>query len=157
MSTTPQELLTKRGIDYVATRKGKYTTKCPSCGEGYLNVEIKPDGVVWYCQACQEGGGEKYETNGKGGSADLGPIKATFDYCDETGNRLFQVLKFEPLNGAKQFRQRTGPEQQKWSIKGVRIVPYRLPELIEAIAADHVVFVVEGEKDVETLRAQGIT
>src|SRR5262249_45271254 len=68
-----------------------------------------------------------------------------------------QVLKFEPLNGAKQFRQRTGPEQQKWSIKGVRIVPYRLPELIEAIAADHVVFVVEGEKDVETLRAQGIT
>jgi hypothetical protein len=31
----------QHGIDYVATRKGKYTTKCPSCGGGYLNVQEK--------------------------------------------------------------------------------------------------------------------
>ena len=35
-------------------------------------------------------------------------------------------------------------------------VPYRLPELLEAIALDHPVFVVEGEKDVETLARYGI-
>jgi len=157
--TSPQELLTRNGIAYVATRKGKFTTKCPSCGGGYLNVEEKRDGVVWFCRACQAGGGEQYEPNGNGvsgGSSGLGPIKATFDYHNEAGEQLFQVLKFEPLNGPKQFRQRTSPDQTPWSIKGVRIVPYRLPEMIEAIAAEHVVFVVEGEKDVETLRARGI-
>ena len=108
--TSPQELLTRNGIAYVATRKGKFTTKCPSCGGGYLNVEEKRDGVVWFCRACQAGGGEQYEPIGNGvsgGSSGLGPIKATFDYHNEAGEQLFQVLKFEPLNGPKQFRQRT--------------------------------------------------
>ena len=36
-------------------------------------------------------------------------------------------------------------------------MPYRLPELLEAIALEHRVFIVEGEKDVETLAALGIT
>lgn len=156
---TIEALLAKHNIAYVATRKGKYTTKCPGCGGDYLNVECKRDGVVWYCQACKEGGGEKYERKDNGNAKDgydLGPIKAVFDYCNEKGERLFQVLRFEPPNSAKQFRQRTGPEQKKRSIKGVRIVPYRLPELIEAVGDDRPVFVVEGEKDVETLRARGV-
>ena len=38
----------------------------------------------------------------------------------------------------------------------MRIVPYRLPELIADIAAERVVFVVEGEKDVDTLRDHGV-
>jgi putative DNA primase/helicase len=158
MSATAQEVLAKHGIAYIPTRKHKYTTKCPSCGGGYLNVEIKRDGVVWYCQACKDGGGEPYsKPNGNGGiHSDLGPIKATYDYLDELGERLFQVVKYEPLNSPKQFRQRTGPEQKKWSIKGVRIVPYRLPELITAVAGKRTIFLVEGEKDVETLRAHGV-
>src|SRR5262249_56625824 len=56
----------------------------------------------------------------------------------------------------KKFKQRTDPNQKKWSIKGVRRVLYRLPELIAAISAEHVVFVVEGEKDVETLRKHNV-
>ena len=31
------------------------------------------------------------------------------------------------------------------TLSGVPVVPYRLPELIEAIAADHPVLIVEGE------------
>ena len=126
---TPRELLAEHNITYVESRKGKYTTQCPNCNGGYLNVELKRDGVVWYCQSCKEGNGEKFEQS-DGGDAGLGPIKAVFDYTNETGERLFQVLKFEPLNSPKAFRQRTDPDQKKWSIKGVRIVPYRLPELI---------------------------
>ncbi len=80
--------------------------------------------------------------------AALGPIKAVYDYVDEAGALLFQALRFEP----KQFRQRTGPNQKKWSIEGVRIVPFRLPELIEDLALEHTIFVVEGERDVITLR-----
>jgi ribosomal protein L37AE/L43A len=145
-----QELLARHGIDHVETSKRKFTTSCPACGKGYLNVEEKRDAVVWYCVRCKEKGGEKYEQN------DLGFIKATYDYCDESGKRLFQVLRFEPLNQPKTFRQRSGPNQKKWSIKGVRLVLYRLPELIAATKAGETICIVEGEKDVETLRKHGL-
>jgi hypothetical protein len=125
-----------------------------SRGGGYLNVKLNRDGVVWYCHNCEERGGDKYEQRRE--ASGLGPIKDTFDYTDENDSRLFQVLKFEPLNAPKEFRQRTDPDQKKWSIKGVRIVPFRLRELIEDIAAERVVFVVEGEKDVNTLRKHGV-
>ena len=109
--------------------------------------------ATWFSHGCQEGGGEKYDQSQKGanGKAPLGAAKAVYDYTDEAGKRLYQVLRYEPLNALKQFVQRTGPDQVKWSIKGVRRVLYRLPELIEAVAQNHIVFVVEGEKDVETL------
>jgi hypothetical protein len=148
---SPQELLGRHGIAWISTIKGKYTTECPQCSGGYLNVKVNGDSVEWYCHHCREGGGEQFE------QADgLGPIKAVYDYTDESGKLLFQALRFEPVNGPKQFRQRTGPDQDKWSIKGVRIVPYRLPELLADLAAERVVFVVEGEKDVDTLRRHGV-
>jgi hypothetical protein len=149
-----QELLKRHSIDFVESRKGKYTTDCPNCSGNYLNVEIKRDGVVWFCQSCQQGAGEKFEQAKPTG--ELGPIKAVYDYTDETGKLLFQVLRFEPINGAKEFRQRTGPDQEKWSIKGVRIVPFNLPAVLEAIANEQTVFVCEGEKDVLTLQRLGI-
>lgn len=79
---------------------------------------------------------------------------AWYDYLDETGVLLFQVVRFEP----KTFRQRhRGPDGQWiWNLEGVRRIPYRLPELIEAIANGQQVYIVEGEKDVENLRALGV-
>jgi hypothetical protein len=155
MTASPQELFKRHGIDYVETKKGAYTTKCPECNGGYLNVKIDGRGATWFCHQCDWSGPPKDNGRGGGGS-DLGPIKAVFDYSNEVGERLFQVLKFEPLNQPKQFRQRTGPDQKKWSIKGVRRVLYRLPELVEDIAAGHVIFVVEGERDVDALRIRNV-
>ena len=37
-----------------------------------------------------------------------------------------------------------------------RVVPYRLPEIQEAIASERPVFIVEGEKDVDNLTKLGI-
>ena len=89
-------------------------------------------------------------------------IVATYDYTDESGTLLFQVCRLEP----KSFRQRRRarpddpPNKVKdgwvWSVKGVRQVPFRLPELIEALTLEHRLFVVEGEKDVLTLARHGI-
>lgn len=78
-------------------------------------------------------------------------IVATYDYTDEAGKLLFQAVRFAP----KDFRQRqpAGGGKWTWNLKGVRLVPYRLPEII---AAD-TVYIVEGEKDVETLRKHGKT
>jgi putative DNA primase/helicase len=42
-----------------------------------------------------------------------------------------------------------------WSVKGLELVPYRLPELLAA-PPDQTVFVPEGEKDVDALRALGL-
>jgi hypothetical protein len=81
-------------------------------------------------------------------------IVATYSYEDEAGQELFQVVRYEP----KDFRQRRRDNEGLWlwSLEGVRRVPYRLPELIEAIANEHTVVIVEGEKDVEALRAINI-
>jgi putative DNA primase/helicase len=81
-------------------------------------------------------------------------IVKSYDYVDEAGQLLFQVVRYEP----KQFKQRRpdGAGGWVWSVKGVRLVPYRLPELIEDIANGRTIFVVEGEKDVDTLRSHGI-
>jgi len=74
---------------------------------------------------------------------------ATYDYLDEAGKLLYQVLRLEP----KDFRNRRpdGAGGWQWKLDDVRRVLYRLPELLEALANEHPVFVVEGEKDVDAL------
>lgn len=76
---------------------------------------------------------------------------AEYDYVDEKGHLLYQALRYQP----KKFKQRQ-PDGQGgwiWQMNGVRRVPYMLPEVL---AAD-IVFIVEGEKDVHTLRVHGFT
>lgn len=82
-----------------------------------------------------------------------GQIVATYDYVNEDGELLYQAVRYEP----KDFRQRK-PEGSgwNWSIKGVRRVLYRLPEIIQAVAAGQTIYVCEGEKDVEAARAMGL-
>jgi putative DNA primase/helicase len=85
----------------------------------------------------------------------LGRIVAAYDYVDEIGTLLSQVVRYEP----KGFRQRR-PDGQggwSWSVKNVRSVPYRLPEVLKAIADQRIIVAVEGEKDVDALRERGFT
>jgi putative DNA primase/helicase len=57
-------------------------------------------------------------------------ISATYDYTDERGQLLYQVVRLEP----KDFRLRRpgGSGGWTWSVSGVRRVVYRLHELAEA-------------------------
>jgi hypothetical protein len=75
---------------------------------------------------------------------------ARYDYSDETGAVLYQVVRFEP----KDFR----PVQPNgtWSLRGARRVLYGLPALLRACKAGKVVTVVEGEKDADALAAVGV-
>ncbi|MGC9986274.1 MAG: hypothetical protein ABSF35_21970 [Polyangia bacterium] len=79
-----------------------------------------------------------------------------YDYRDEGGELLFQVVR-TPAPDGKTFRQRRpdGRDGWIWDVEGVRRVLYRLPELLAADPSE-TVYVVEGEKDVETLRASGL-
>jgi hypothetical protein len=75
-------------------------------------------------------------------------IVATYDYTDEGGILLYQVCRTE----SKDFPQRYPDDRGSWIWKKhPRQVLYHLPEVLEA----PIVFVVEGEKDVETLRQHG--
>lgn len=82
-----------------------------------------------------------------------------YPYVDEDGKTLFEVLRVPLANGKKSFFQRTPDASQrsgfKWTTAGVRRVLYRLPEVIQAIKDGRMIWLVEGEKDVETLRSLG--
>jgi hypothetical protein len=81
-------------------------------------------------------------------------IVATYDYIDTDGTFLFQVVRYDP----KDFRQRRrdGAGDWDWSTKGVKQVPYRLPDLNEAIGRGLTVIIVEGEKVADSLWALNI-
>ncbi|MDQ3556749.1 MAG: DUF3987 domain-containing protein, partial [Gemmatimonadota bacterium] len=78
-------------------------------------------------------------------------IVAEYDYTDEAGELLFQAVRLFP----KDFRQRRpdGGGGWAWKLGDVRRVPYRLPELVDAVRAGRLVFVVEGERDADRLHA----
>ena len=80
---------------------------------------------------------------------DPGPIVAEYIYTDQGGSPLFRVTRHEP----KDFRRWRPDGKGGWiaGTKGIPEVLYRLREVVEAA----VVFIVEGEKDVETLRGHG--
>jgi DNA primase len=82
-------------------------------------------------------------------SAEPGPIVATYDYTDEACKTLYQITRHFP---PKDFRQRYQDESGHWVWrKHHRQVLYRLPKVL----ASPIVFLVEGERDVETLEANG--
>lgn len=141
---------------------------------GSLSVCIKRG--TWYDHEAGEGGGVldlvMRERRGSKGEAlewlrqqfGLAPVEkphpfaaprivATYPYTDEAGEVLFEVVRFQP----KDFRQRRpdGMGGWSWSVKGIKPVPYRLPALAAA-APDAVIYVVEGEKDVEALARLGL-
>jgi len=76
-------------------------------------------------------------------------VTTRYDYQDESGNLVYQVERFNP----KSFRIRRPDGKGGWiyDAKGVKIVPYHLPEVLQT--AD--VLVVEGEKDCDNLIALG--
>ena len=74
----------------------------------------------------------------------------TYRYVNELGEPLFEVLRYDP----KAFSQRRA--DGTWNLQGVPVVPYRLPEVIEAIGSGYTVFVCEGEKDCDNLAKLGI-
>jgi hypothetical protein len=89
----------------------------------------------------------------RGGNA----IETTYDYQDETGSLLFQVVRYPPGTEPR-FRQRrpgSTPGEWIWKLESARRVIYRLPEVIASIAAGKLLFVVEGEKDCDNLRPLG--
>lgn len=123
-----------------------------------LHVTKKPDAWLWFCHGCKQGGNiitwvmKKHDLTKHGAVKWLAEkfnlsdgkpeLIASYPYQNETGQELFKMLRFKPKS-FKADRKMTG----------IRQVPYHLPEVL---AADEV-WLVEGEKDADNVRAQGLT
>ena len=89
------------------------------------------------------------------GTGTRSEILETYDYQDEDGSLLYQVVRKLP----KRFLQRRpdGRGGWTWKLGGVRRVLYGLPQLIEAIGLEKPIAIVEGEKDANRLADLGVT
>lgn len=124
----------------------------------------------WYCHSeCSRGGGVfDFEATMSGTSAKEARAEvsrlvgrtavskerrrqvALYSYKDEDGKLLYQCVRYSP----KGFSQRRPAEGGSWiwNLSGVRLVLYRLPDILHA----QTVFVVEGEKDADSLSSLGL-
>lgn len=147
-------------------RGGQWRGPCPIHNGTRDSFSVNAATGQWMCHSeCDRGGSIvdfEMELSGKEfkaaaaavdeivGRATAKPvIVAEYDYRDAKGSLLYQVVRMLP----KDFRQRRpdGRGGWIWDLKGVDRVLYRLSEVLEA----PIVFFVEGEKDVESLRLQG--
>ena len=140
--------------------QGWFTALCPFHNDQRRpNLRLNEHG--FRCMACDESGGLSLLAQKLGmappvenGLAFADRIVTAYDYRDEDGKLLYQAVR---LRSPKDFRQRRpdGNGGWVWKLDGTRRVLYRLPELLAA-DPNAVVFVVEGEKDVDRLRSLGL-
>ena len=147
-------------------RNGRgWTARCPGHGDARpsLSIDTGDDGrVLLRCFAgCDWQGiigalglkaGALFADNGQHRQNGRPRIVAAYDYVDEHGELLSQVVRYQP----KDFRQRRPNDAGGWvwSLKGVRRVLYRLPAIVNAPAGT-IIWIVEGEKDAARLADAG--
>lgn len=138
----------KSPVTVGATRKGKeWMAPCPMHDDHNPSLAINEEKRTYYCHGCGWKG-KLYDNNKE---RKYGEIIATYDYVDENSQLLFQSVRCEP----KSFYLRRPDDNGGWiwNLQGVRLVPYRLPDIIKA----EIVFIPEGEKDADNLRKLGLT
>ena len=82
-------------------------------------------------------------------------IETIYPYRDAEGRLLYEVIRYNP----KGFSQRRpdGKGGYIYSLKGIKPVLYKLPEVLDAVRGGKRIHIVEGEKDSENLFKLGLT
>jgi hypothetical protein len=165
------------GDDRFAINADKAVWNCRGCTKGGDVIAL----VMWldgstFPEACTTLAGEKpkaektKKANGRDKVSKI--VVASFEYHDEQGNLLFVVdrVQFQNPDGTwvlkegkpdKKFPQRRPDLNRKgkwiYNVEGVRVVPYRLSELTEAIANEHEIYICEGEAKCNLLARWNLT
>lgn len=145
-------------------KSGKgWSARCPAHEdkEPSLSVSVGEDGrVLLHCHAgCTVDsilaalGLSASDLFADDGHRDRPVEVAVYDYTDEDGNVLFQVVRYAP----KAFKQRRpdGSGGWTWKLGDASRVLYRLPTVLAAARAGERVYVVEGERDVHAIERAG--
>ena len=145
---------------------------CPFHEDENPSLNINGESGQYYCHGCGKKGdlfhfygkinglntGRDFGKILKGIAADHGieieqqkkRIIAEYDYTNESGEIVFQVVRFDPKSFAQRHRNGNG---WKWGLKGIEPVLYQLPEIHKA----QEIILVEGEKDADNLNRLGFT
>jgi 5S rRNA maturation endonuclease (ribonuclease M5) len=156
-------------LEGVVTVNGGFQAKCPCRDDddnpSFSVSEGKDGKVVVYChagrcdteKACQSMGLTLSDLYPPKPKEEL-KLTATYNYYSEDGTLLFQKLRFVDSSGKKTFRQRKPDGRSGWDYKlaDTPRVLYNLPAVVNAVKQGKPVFVVEGEKDVDTLTKMSI-
>jgi hypothetical protein len=155
------------GEDRFAVHIQKNLFNCRNCNVGGDTIQLVEhlDGVD-FKTACETLAGPQPKANGKYHPGQTEIVVAEFQYHDQDGNTVLVVERheFQKTGGDfvlkdgkrdKTFKQkRPNPDHRgKWiyNADGVSAVPYRLPQLIEAIANNRPILIVEGEAKADLL------
>lgn len=142
----------------------QWTARCPSHQDSHSSLSVSAGANGKVLLKCFAGCGYpeiiealknkkaltiKSETNEKTKKS----IVATYDYRDEEGKLLFQVVRTYP----KGFFQRRTDGRGGWinGLKGIKTVIYNLPNVMRAVSEGNEIFIVEGEKDADRLISNG--
>ena len=156
-------------LEGVVTVNGGFQAKCPCRDDddnpSFSVSEGKDGKVVVYChagrcdteKACQSMGFTLSDLYPPKPKEEL-KLTATYNYYSEDGTLLLQKLRFVDSSGKKTFRQRKPDGRSGWDYKlaDTPRVLYNLPAVINAVKQGKPIFVVEGEKDVDTLTKMSI-
>lgn len=112
----------------------------PGCGSGTLKKLAEKLGVKY-----------PFDTQHRDSFADV------YKYFDEKGNLSFEIVKTQASDDDKAFfvRRPDGEGGYVNKLNGQPTVPYRLPQVLNAISNGKPIFIVEGEKDADNLGKLG--
>jgi len=130
--------------------------RCPIHDDQTASAAVFTESQWFYCQVCGSFSLTELETR-TGLEAHPWDRKeqtpgAVYHYTDETGTPLYYKERFYKGN-TKSFRSCRADGVP--SLHGVRRVLYNLPKLKKALESNRTVFVVEGEKDADSLNSRG--
>ena len=164
--TTVHDALSAAGCD-PRWRGERLESRCPAHEDRSPSLSVgrgTKQPVVFHCHAgCHPetitkaldlSWQELCEPARRNGHGRLGDPVAEYRYVDESGRQLFRVVRYPN----KQFRQHAANGAGGWAPKlgDARRVLYRLPDVLAAIEGGEEVWLVEGEKDADRLRAEGV-
>jgi len=170
ISISPQLQNVLNRLQGVVRVSGGFQAKCPCRNDDHnpsFSVSQGEGGkVVVYCHAGRCDTKQACEAMGIQMS-DLYPPKtqkklnlvAKYQYFDEKGTLLFEKLRYiDYETNKKEFRQRKPNQNGGWEYRlgDTPRVLYNLPKVLQAKKEGAPIWVVEGEKDVDTLTKMGI-
>lgn len=151
-------------FERVSQHGGYWKARCPAHDdkEPSLSIRVKDNG--WAQLKCHSGCDEKdileavelKNIDLLTTAVNFGEPEVVYTYQTANGDPLFQVVRYP----GKRFKQRHyDPENEDadkdgwvWNVPGEMRTLYHLPEVLEGVKHGRTIYVVEGEKDVETLR-----
>jgi DNA primase len=144
-----------------ATRDGKgWQCRCPSHADKSPSLSIIEKGgkILFTCRAgCDQDAVldalRKQKLWPEAEERVQSQIVGTYNYRDAEGALRYQVVRLQPK---KFFQRRPNGAAGNFinNMTGIQPLPYRLPEILDL--SDSVVFVPEGEKDVDALVGAGL-